>query len=113
MESITDLPGVGPAMAEKLESSGYRTLMSIAAATPRELAGLLGSTEPAMQKLITAARDDFDFGFETGDKVLIRLWVAVSKQAVSLNVLAVMEAEKLRLDINWQLTLSQLILKLK
>ena len=35
--AITDLPGVGPATIEKLETVGYLDLMSIAVATPGEL----------------------------------------------------------------------------
>ena len=35
--SITDLPGVGAATAEKLTAVGYNDLMSIAVATPAEL----------------------------------------------------------------------------
>src|SRR3989338_2850960 len=43
--SIQDLPGVGAATAEKLESAGYRDLMSIAVATLGELVETAGVTE--------------------------------------------------------------------
>jgi len=69
MKQITDLPNVGPAMAEKLVEAGFKTILSIAASTAKELGGITGSTEPAMQKLITAARGTGELCFETGDKV--------------------------------------------
>ena len=72
MEKLTiqDLPGVGAATAEKLESAGYRDLMSIAVATLGQLAETAGVSESVGRKMINAARDSMKMGFETGMDVL-------------------------------------------
>ncbi len=67
---ITDLPGVGAATAEKLESVGYTDLMSIAVASPGELIDATGMTEAAAKKLIAVARNSLDMGFESGEELL-------------------------------------------
>ncbi len=69
-QTVTDLPGVGAATAEKLASAGYDNLMSIAIASPGELVDLTGTTEPVARKMIQAARSALDMGFETGIEVL-------------------------------------------
>lgn len=71
-KSIKDLPGVGAATVEKLESSGYRDLMAIAVASPGELVETAGVTESAARKMINAARDSMEMGFETGDALLAK-----------------------------------------
>ncbi len=68
--SLTDLPGVGAATAEKLESAGFRDLMSVAVATLGELVETAGVTEAVARKMINAARDSMKMGFETGMDVL-------------------------------------------
>lgn len=70
--SITDLPGVGAATAEKLENSGYDNLIAIAVATPGQLVDASGVTEATSRKIIQAARDALDMGFESGEKILER-----------------------------------------
>ena len=72
MEKLTiqDLPGVGAATAEKLESAGYRDLMSIAVATLGELAESAGVSEAVGRKMINAARESMKMGFVTGAEVL-------------------------------------------
>src|SRR3990167_5297991 len=72
MEKITiqDLPGVGAATAEKLESAGYRDLMAVAVATLGELVETTGVSEAVARKMINAARDSMKMGFETGTEVL-------------------------------------------
>jgi len=67
MKSLQDLPGVGPATAEKLVASGYKSLESIAVATPGELSAATGLSERAAQKIIIAARKALDIGFKTAD----------------------------------------------
>ena len=67
---IMDLPGVGVAGAEKLELAGYDNLMSIAVATPGEIVDVAGMTEITARKVIRAARDKMDMGFETGEDLL-------------------------------------------
>src|SRR3989338_2564635 len=68
--SIQDLPGVGAATAEKLESAGFRDLMSIAVATLGELVEASGMSEAVARKMINAASESMRMGFETGTEVL-------------------------------------------
>jgi len=72
IEGIKDLPGVGAATAEKLMSSGYDTLLSIAVASPGELVEMAGVTEVTARKMIQCARTAMDMGFESGDQILKR-----------------------------------------
>lgn len=66
------LPGVGPATAEKLQAVGYDSVLSIAVATPGELVDASGVTEVTARKMINAARDAMDMGFESADQILER-----------------------------------------
>lgn len=67
---IQDLPGVGAATAEKLESAGYKDLMSIAVASPGEIMELTGMNEASARRVIQGARKALKMGFETGEEVL-------------------------------------------
>ncbi len=67
---LVDLPGVGEKTAEKLKDSGYSDLMSIAAASAGELAGAAEIGEETAAKIIAAARDKLEMGFEPATKVL-------------------------------------------
>ena len=67
---LKDLPGVGAATAEKLESAGYRDLMSVAVATLGEIVETTGVSEAVARKMINAARDSMKMGFETGTEIL-------------------------------------------
>ena len=71
-EDVTTIPGVGAATAEKLMSSGYDNLLSIAVTSPKELVDAAGVTEAAGRKMIQYARDKLDLGFESGSDVLKR-----------------------------------------
>jgi len=71
-KSITDLPGVGPASAEKLISAGYDSFESIAVASPMELVAVAGLGEGTAIKAIKAARDSLEMGFESAEKILER-----------------------------------------
>ena len=72
-KSFEDLPGVGPTIAEKLKEAGYRDLMSIAVASPSDLAEVAEIGEGTAVKIINAARKEADIGgFETGDVILER-----------------------------------------
>ncbi|KAA0013918.1 MAG: DNA repair and recombination protein RadA [Thermoplasmata archaeon] len=74
MTELEDLPGVGPAIAKKLEEAGYSDLMAIAVASPSELAEVADIGEGTASKIIQAAREKADVGgFETGDVLLERL----------------------------------------
>ena len=63
---ITDLPGVGPAVAAKLESAGIYDLMSIAVATPSDLSEIAGVSPAVARKIIQAGRKMLDLGFVDG-----------------------------------------------
>lgn len=69
-KTLSDLPGVGPATIEKLESVGYNDLMSVAVATPGELIDATGMAQAAAKKIIAIARSSLDMGFESGEEIL-------------------------------------------
>ena len=70
---LEDLPGVGPATAEKLQENGYDSYQSIAVASPAELSNTADVGESSAADIINAARDAADIGgFETGADVLSR-----------------------------------------
>lgn len=71
-KTVQDLPGVGPATAEKLSASGYEDLMSIAVATPGELVDASGVGEAAAKRIIAVARASLKMGFESGTDILKR-----------------------------------------
>ncbi len=66
---IEDLPGVGPKVAEKLREVGFNDLMSIAASSSGELANAAGVGEITAAKIIEAARDSLEMGFDTAEKL--------------------------------------------
>jgi len=67
---ITSLPNVGPATAEKLKESGFETIMAIGVATPGLIVDASGVSESAARKMINAAREVLDMGFESGLDIL-------------------------------------------
>ena len=69
-KTLNDLPGVGPATIEKLETVGYNDLMSVAVATPGELIDATGMAQAAAKKIIATARASLDMGFESGEDIL-------------------------------------------
>jgi DNA repair protein RadA len=69
---LEDLPGVGPATAEKLRQNGYSGFASIAAAAPHDLAELVGIGVESAKKAIDAAKEAIDVGYETADVVYER-----------------------------------------
>ena len=70
-DKIDDLPGVGPATAEKLKDAGYSDIMSIAVASPKELSDAAEVGETVGAKIIQKARKQADIGkFETGISLL-------------------------------------------
>ena len=73
VKAVEELPGVGPATAEKLRDAGYTDLMSLAVATPDSVADATEIGANVAQKIIAAAREAVDVGgFETGDVILER-----------------------------------------
>ena len=69
---VTDLPGVGPAIAKRLSEAGYKSVESIAVASPAELAAAGSIGETTATKIIKAGREMLDIGFETADLLLER-----------------------------------------
>ncbi|MEA1957054.1 MAG: DNA repair and recombination protein RadA, partial [Euryarchaeota archaeon] len=70
---LEELPGVGPAIAEKLREAGLNSLEAIAVASPAELVATAEIGESTAAKIINAARVAADIGgFETGEKILER-----------------------------------------
>jgi len=70
-DMIDDLPGVGPATAEKLREAGYTDIMSIAVASPKELSNAAEIGDATAAKIIQKARKEADVGkFETGSALL-------------------------------------------
>ena len=70
IKNVEDLPGVGPKIAEKLAEAGYNDLMVIATASPAEIAAVAEIGEGVASRIIAAARNALDMGFETGLNVL-------------------------------------------
>jgi len=70
IKNIEDLPGVGEKVAEKLKKAGYLDMMAIAAASPKELIEVAELGEETSSKIILAAREALDIGFESATKVL-------------------------------------------
>ena len=73
---VTDLPGVGPAIGKRLAESGYKSVEAIAVASPGELAAAGSIGETTATKIIKAAREMLDIGFETADLLLERRKIA-------------------------------------
>ncbi|MEM3852339.1 MAG: DNA repair and recombination protein RadA [Methanomassiliicoccales archaeon] len=72
-KSLEDIPGIGPATAEKLREAGYNDLMSIAVESPRSLAEVCEIGEATASKIINSAKELVDIGgFETGESILER-----------------------------------------
>ena len=72
-KAIEELPGVGPATAEKLREAGFTDLMGLAVASPQMIADAAELGTNVAQKIIIAAREAVDIGgFETGDVILER-----------------------------------------
>lgn len=63
---LTDLPGIGPAVASKLESAGIFDLMSLAVMSPANLADVAGVGTAVARKAIQAAREMLNLGFSDG-----------------------------------------------
>lgn len=70
IKGVQDLPGVGAATAEKLVNSGFSTLMSIAVASVGEMVEAAGVGEAVARRIINAARNSMDMGFESGEEIL-------------------------------------------
>jgi DNA repair protein RadA len=65
---VTDLPGIGPGIAAKLEAAGVYDLMGLAVMSPPQLADMAGIGEAVARKAIQAARGMMNLGFMSGDE---------------------------------------------
>lgn len=65
---LTDLPGIGPGIASKLEAAGVFDLMGLAVLSPSSLADLAGVGEGVARKAIQAARSMMNLGFIDGSE---------------------------------------------
>ncbi|MCD6477031.1 MAG: DNA repair and recombination protein RadA [Candidatus Aenigmarchaeota archaeon] len=71
--TVAELPGVGEKTAKKLQDAGYVDLMAIAAASPKELGECASIGEATAIKMIKAAREALDIGFENAAVVYERI----------------------------------------
>ena len=70
---IEELPGVGPATAEKLKEAGFDDLLSLAVMAPGDLAEQAELGEAVAAKIIAAAKRMANIGgFISGDALLER-----------------------------------------
>ena len=63
---LTDVPGIGPGIAAKLEGAGVYDLMGLAVMSPATLADMAGVGEAVARKAIQAARGMMKLGFMDG-----------------------------------------------
>ncbi|NHI92944.1 MAG: DNA repair and recombination protein RadA [Candidatus Lokiarchaeota archaeon] len=68
--TLTDLSGVGPAIAEKLAESGFNSIEAIAVASPNQMAAETAIGEATCSKIIQSAREKMNIGFESAADVL-------------------------------------------
>jgi DNA repair protein RadA len=61
---LTDLPGIGPTIAQKLKDAGITDIISIAVLSPSELEETAGLTEATARKAIQAARKMANLDFK-------------------------------------------------
>lgn len=62
-KKLTDVPGIGPGIATKLEAAGIYDLMGLAVMSPPALAEMAGVGEAVARKAIQAARSMMNLGF--------------------------------------------------
>jgi len=67
---LTELTGVGPAIAEKLKESGFNAIEAIAVASPNQMAAETAIGEATCSKIIQSAREKMNIGFESAAQVL-------------------------------------------
>lgn len=63
---LTDVPGIGPGIATKLEAAGVYDLMGLAVLSPSALSEMAGIGEAVARKAIQSARGMMNLGFVDG-----------------------------------------------
>ena len=63
---LTDIPGIGPGIATKLEAAGVYDLMGVAVMSPSDLSETAGIGQAVARKAIQAARGMMELGFTDG-----------------------------------------------
>lgn len=86
---ITDLPGIGPAIATKLEAAGITELMNIAVLSPAELSETAGVSEAVARKAIQASRKMLSLGFQDASEYMKKRteMLTISTGSKNLNTL--------------------------
>lgn len=69
IKSLSDLPGVGPTVLNKLIEAGYSTLEAVAVASPQDLSVAAGIPLTSAQRIIKEAREALDIRFKTALEV--------------------------------------------
>ena len=69
IKSLSDLPGVGQNILNKLIEAGYSTLEAVAVASPQDLSVVAGIPLTTAQKIIKEAREALDIRFKTALEV--------------------------------------------
>lgn len=72
INSVHDLPGLGPATIEKLSTAGFNDLLALAVATPGELVGATEMSEATAKKVIAIARANLEMDFASGNELLAK-----------------------------------------
>src|SRR3989344_1714144 len=62
-KKLTDVPGIGPGIAAKLEAAGVYDLMGLAVMSPPALSEMAGIGEAVARKAIQASRSMMNLGF--------------------------------------------------
>ncbi|MDR0334597.1 MAG: DNA repair and recombination protein RadA [Methanomassiliicoccaceae archaeon] len=72
-KGLEDIPGVGPAISEKLREAGFKDVLAVAVASPKVLAESCEIGEKRAMDIIEGAKICADIGgFETGEDILER-----------------------------------------
>lgn len=70
IHNLEDIPGVGPATAQKMRSEGFHTVESVAVASSRELAQALGISHERAIDFAKKARELLNLRFHTAEELL-------------------------------------------